>query len=644
MKLTLKNFRSHAQSSFEFPDIGFIKLSAPSGTGKSNVFKAIQWGLWGGKGNVVKYGTTETKVGIEIGDLKVCRGKGPAFLDVNGMTGEAGQAHVAGMLGMNELEFEISSYIAQDQANSFIHCKPAEQMELLQKLAFDKDNPEEMKEQIKTLIKDAEKKSQDITSAVNLMQNTIANKQQQADALLSIAKKPSEPPVDVVDVKRTKDTLQKQAIDLNTLIFEDAEILKTQMPTRDKANRASVWLETAKIEQAEKQKWFDENPEEKFALKVDLDNARIQKQHLTAQVKEFNEMMQRVADRNGCERKVTTYSRQLWELIVGAFESGESQVIGHSKGLNELTSKLIQAKADLDAADNRGVHLQDPTNALAQAIDAVKELEKAEADWIAKDAVRNQKKKDVLELNINIKKAETAIADAAGLETLDIIQSRVEKHKAERDDLRVQVAALDGKITNATAINNQWETYEKNQKLYHKYGEELVELNANLEQQEANLTTLNTRLGKLDRLLKLVQKAALSALDARITEINVRAEHWLDVLFSGTLQATIETEKEQKNGNVSHKINLAIYENGTKIDKKEELSGGQQSRLALAFQLALSDMYRSPVLCLDESLKGCDPETSKICLEAIRQISERKLVLMVEHHVADSQFDDVVRL
>jgi DNA repair exonuclease SbcCD ATPase subunit len=636
VKLVLENFRSHEKASFELPDVGFVKIDGPSGTGKSNVFKALRYCLYGKQNNAVRYGANGCRVEAELDQLKVTRGKGPTLFEANGIPGEAGQGIIQTALGMNELEFEVSSYIAQDQANSFIHCKPAEQMDLLQRLAFNQDNPESFKERAKTLLEEAEKTSKTIKQEIAITENTLSLKTEQLQTATANAIEPDTPEVNDTQDTAKVEGLKKQCIDIKGKIISLEKNLND--PVRERITKAEAYLESLLPKQNEHQKWFTENPEITFSQQNEMDAAQITVTHLEAQVKEYEDMQKRISDKNGCERKVNTYGDQLQDLIS---ELQPDTVLDSATAIHEISGKYIKAKKDLDAANGVFDYLDDPTLTLTEARAKLQEIKKLHEEWIGIQAIRDQKKKDALDVNIGIDKARTFIANN-NVEPVDSINEKIRQLRSQLETTEAEYNALNTAISNATAITKLWDEYRRKLATIESLKKEITGITATLQKQQTQAETIGTRCAKLKRFLELVQKAALSALDARISEINIRAEHWLEVLFNGNLQATIETEKEAKNGNVSHKINLAIYENGTKIEKKEELSGGQQSRLALAFQLALSDMYKSPVLMLDESLKGCDVETSKICLEAIRQISERKLVLMVEHHVEDSQFDKVV--
>jgi ABC-type branched-subunit amino acid transport system ATPase component len=56
----------------------------------------------------------------------------------------------------------------------------------------------------------------------------------------------------------------------------------------------------------------------------------------------------------------------------------------------------------------------------------------------------------------------------------------------------------------------------------------------------------------------------------------------------------------------------------------------------------LSDLFNSPILLLDEAFAGAHTELKNDCIESLRSVASRKLVVIVEHGLDDGLFDEVI--
>ena len=74
------------------------------------------------------------------------------------------------------------------------------------------------------------------------------------------------------------------------------------------------------------------------------------------------------------------------------------------------------------------------------------------------------------------------------------------------------------------------------------------------------------------------------------------------------------------------------------------LSGGELSRVVLAYTLALSEIFNSPVILLDECTASLDQELTGIVVESLRKNCNGKLVVMICHQVVGGIFDRVIEL
>lgn len=144
------------------------------------------------------------------------------------------------------------------------------------------------------------------------------------------------------------------------------------------------------------------------------------------------------------------------------------------------------------------------------------------------------------------------------------------------------------------------------------------------------------------KLKKLSDESTMSSVSAIVNAINTNLKHYIDLFFpdAGT-HIFITNESFTKKDERRAKMGLKIIHKGLEM-AIEDFSGGAENRCLLAAQLAISDMFASPILCLDEALTGSHTELRDDILDHLRVVGQSKLILLVEHGVNDSSFDDVI--
>jgi len=68
------------------------------------------------------------------------------------------------------------------------------------------------------------------------------------------------------------------------------------------------------------------------------------------------------------------------------------------------------------------------------------------------------------------------------------------------------------------------------------------------------------------------------------------------------------------------------------------LSGGELTRVVLAYTLVLSEIFNTPLILLDECTASLDQELTSEVFETIREKSHGKLILIIAHQVVSGSF------
>ena len=140
-----------------------------------------------------------------------------------------------------------------------------------------------------------------------------------------------------------------------------------------------------------------------------------------------------------------------------------------------------------------------------------------------------------------------------------------------------------------------------------------------------------------------ILEAESIAITNTINTINTHAQVYLDHFFpddpiSIRLVAFKETKDSQK-----PQINLEIEYKGIEHDLSM-LSGGEMSRVVLAFTLALSEIHNTPFVMLDESTSSLDQELTSSVVDGLKENFGNKLVLLIAHQVVQGTFDKILKL
>jgi exonuclease SbcC len=141
---------------------------------------------------------------------------------------------------------------------------------------------------------------------------------------------------------------------------------------------------------------------------------------------------------------------------------------------------------------------------------------------------------------------------------------------------------------------------------------------------------------------KILEAESIAMLNI-IDSINTHAQLYLDCFFTDNpiiarLCSFKETKKSKK-----PQINIEIEYKGMEADLNM-LSGGELSRVILAYTLALGEMFNTPLLLLDECTSSLDQDLSSVVFNAIRENFNGKQVLVVAHQSIYGIFDKVVEL
>jgi exonuclease SbcC len=217
------------------------------------------------------------------------------------------------------------------------------------------------------------------------------------------------------------------------------------------------------------------------------------------------------------------------------------------------------------------------------------------------------------------------------------------------DSISNIVSEIEEKTTELEHLNEKLQKYSDNSgkiELYKKYKEDLERYNEwiqkvkvlKADEKEKSLT--HSAMTKLKE--KILQAESIAILNI-VDSINIHAQEYLDTFFpADPIVVRLLPFKEVKSG-VKPQINLQIDYKGMEADITM-LSGGELSRVVLAYTLALSEIFNSPMILLDECTASLDQELTSVVIEGIRKNFIDKMVIVIAHQVVGGIFDRIISL
>lgn len=233
-----------------------------------------------------------------------------------------------------------------------------------------------------------------------------------------------------------------------------------------------------------------------------------------------------------------------------------------------------------------------------------------------------------------IKNARIKYREKYGDDEYDI--KKLEEELAEVEKKRFELMNDKNIHEKNVLLVEEWLKNEKELLNYKEWKDKVV----NLEKDER--TVRSEYVGATMLKEKILEAESISMLNI-IETINTHARLYLDYFFPDNpicvcLQPFKETKKTTK-----PQINVQIEYKGMEADLSM-LSGGELSRVVLAYTLALAEMFNSPLLLLDECTSNLDEETTNVVFDCIKENFNGKMTLIIAHQVITGSFDKIINL
>ena len=295
--------------------------------------------------------------------------------------------------------------------------------------------------------------------------------------------------------------------------------------------------------------------------------------------------------------------------------------------------------------------VEEEHNSLIEKYKKVKELKE---DTLLQDLLQNtcgfeihEDKKDLVNLTKEeyAKKLEEIGSIREKKNRIENIDKNILVLKSKIDLLpKTKVSSSDIK-TKVSELRLRREYYQKDYRDLEKWinlkneNDKINDLKNKLEDSENKYDFFLSRSRSLNKLKERIKLAETRSLEEFISSLNVHANMYIDKFF---IEENMSVELKtiiSSNGKPS-----LIFEVNTKNLENCDISifsGGQKSRINLAYTLALAELCKNKLILLDECINSLDHDNCSIVLEGLKE-NTKGLIFLVSHQITKGGFSYVI--
>lgn len=663
-KLTLRNFGPFEGSHVvELPTNGLVLVKGRvtetedgSGSGKSYLLKGISY-LFGGcpdPGTEIKCWYTdeppEAEVELETsqGILTIKRKKG---LSISGgpyketVKGKAVEAELDKIFGMDENSRAISTYRGQRKPGLFL-SQSDEKKKLFLSNLLGLDVYQKVAEEAKKKIDLFEKACITNLSAFEFQKQGYQKAQEELEkAQEELAKFPA---TILADVLRSESYITDLRACLNTITREIDKVRQEKQivldailgTVKDKIQKLAAVGEPIELtalrnelqkqqQRLEKVREFDNNAK-----------LEVQKQRSKLQLG-ITEKKAKVSERLKLEVEIRQLQQREGVLRQQKCSECKREWVGpeSEKVLQQVTEQLQLKLAAFDNIKDAGYELSELEKQLREIVEPAPHP--AGQQVVERINVLNQEIKDTLQKSQSERKDKL---NALSTEEREIRAEFTNTLAQELQDIKAKETeaqnALDCAINENKTLVATKTSFLAQQAVVDKLVSQVQSQKGNLDKAITEKEKSEKELNLEKDVFALVGRQGFlgTIFEEVLAEIAAIANETLSQVSNVRhLSVDFETEKEAANGNITTRITPVVYSRGRKVSFSSGISGGMQTAVELAIDLAVGDVvsrrrgFYPGFLILDESFDGLGGTAKESCLEMLQQTATTKLVLVVDH-------------
>lgn len=399
---------------------------------------------------------------------------------------------------------------------------------------------------------------------------------------------------------------------------------------------------------------------------------------LNALEKEYN--------KKSIKKRLKEYKELLVSIQVLKCPNCKCSLIMKNNELESVNSEKIKSEESIDSLNNKIYNLEKKLKKSYQINDIISKIRKLNPD---RDKLQKLKKLQKYRMDldkyteIHIHNKSSLIAKIQAIKIGDVpSEKKIEKIKnklsinkknwikhqelqrdlandiyansikaLQKNDTKITESELNLQKLTVQRLSVELQEFTKNSDLLQEYSnfkQSKKDLKNKRKVAEKLNTDKNSILSTLEGFTTLfarIKDAEHISIENTVMGINNEAGVHLEEMFDDPIKIEMQTYRQTKTTkSVKPQINTSIEYRGFEYDSLDQISGGEQDRVSLAYTVALSSMFRSPILLLDECLSSLDKQLNTHILERMKQLSCDKLILVVSHEAERGLFDKIIEM
>lgn len=676
--LTLINFRKFKNTTIEFPD-GVTGIIGLNGAGKSTIFEAIAWVLYG---SVAARTSSDQIKRQDTSNIETCRVelefifegenyriiremKGKALttnatVTINGKvaatSAEGVNKFIQKKIGLDFKSFYTSIFAKQKELNTLSSMNPSERRplilrmlgidsldEVIKEIKIDKKNKEKIIEKLtnelidekgnnketkyKEEIKTIEKNIKEIDEQIKKLKNKI----------IEFTKELKQTEKKLIENKKEYEKLkdQKEKMQDKKTLFENKNKLEQEI--KELKNKI---FERQKNLEKETNKFEDFKEVEKLQLKT------IQR------LDELNKIIEKKI-KNIQEKKTIC---QIIQKDIININVNKQKIIKLGPNAKCPTCDRILSKQYNVLVSNFDIELKNKEKEIKKIYLEIKNnVEEKQKNLREKEAIE----KKVNYLNIQLREKEKIITTIKHIEN-EIKNEKIMFNKKQNDYIKVNQVTFNNKIFNKLKKQQEiiYNNYQKTLEVYNDKKDILSNLNLELEKKQSNIKILNQgiktnkdKLSELEHFKKQIKEEKnsvryLSLLsnvmgDFRtflISRVRPTLSSYSSDFFSQL------TDNKYSEIELDENYDLMVYENG-ELYNINRYSGGEEDLANLCLRLAISEIITERVggvfnfIILDEIFGSQDKIRRQNIMKSLNNLSNKFRQIFLITHIDDVKND-----